>query len=213
MRLIIPEKHDLVKTSIEDPVEYYYTPILGWLYRRRLEMGLGLIGNNKRQKVLDIGYGSGIQFSELNKRFQRLYGCDIHSQAPQIKRMFKRENIDLQLVRASILNLSYKNNTFDTVVCISTLEHMRELDKANFEIQRVLKQDGTAIIGFPSSGRLMRFLFAALLIRHVRHVSDENAILGSLKKFFDIKSLITFPRLRPLNLSLYFCCQCGKKNE
>ena len=213
---MLPKKQDLIETSSEDPVRFYYAPLLGWFYKERLKISLDLIENKKKQKVLDIGYGSGILFPELSQRFELLYGCDIHSEGSRVKKIFKRQNIEIQLVRGSILNLPYRDESFDTIVCISVLEHISELDKVNSEIFRTLKHKGNLIISFPSSKLIMGILFKLTLISYkhpFKHISDENVILNSLKKFFTVKKLISFPNFMPFNLSFYFSCKCEKRYD
>ena len=57
------------------------------------------------------------------------------------------KNIDLT-------NLSYKNNFFDLIICNHVLEHIQDDNKAIFEMYRVLKKGGKAIITVPINEKL-----------------------------------------------------------
>jgi ubiquinone/menaquinone biosynthesis C-methylase UbiE len=50
---------------------------------------------------------------------------------------------------ADVTNLHYEDCSFDCVLCINVLEHIKDYQKAISEIHRVLKPDGQAIIAVP----------------------------------------------------------------
>jgi ubiquinone/menaquinone biosynthesis C-methylase UbiE len=56
---------------------------------------------------------------------------------------------DFDLRHGNVESLPYKNETFDTVVCMETLEHVSGLEKAVDEMLRVLRSDGKLIITVP----------------------------------------------------------------
>ena len=43
MKLALPAAGRLKPNNEHDPLPYYYRPLLGWLYRKRLQMGLDLV--------------------------------------------------------------------------------------------------------------------------------------------------------------------------
>jgi hypothetical protein len=50
---------DLPKNGPTDPIEFYKRPIVGYLYRERINMGLRLLGDRKFDRVLEVGFGAG----------------------------------------------------------------------------------------------------------------------------------------------------------
>ena len=61
-----------------DPLPYYYRPLTGWLYRKRLTMALSLLPpRTPRQHVLEVGVGSGILIPTLSAAFGSYTGTDL----------------------------------------------------------------------------------------------------------------------------------------
>jgi SAM-dependent methyltransferase len=80
-----------------------------------------------------------------------VYGIDI---SPFITRQaflsFNHSENRPRMMTADIRKLPYKDNTFDYIYSMGTVEHFPETEKAIQELYRVLKQGGTAIIGVPN---------------------------------------------------------------
>ncbi|MGH7438444.1 MAG: hypothetical protein ACRENE_22390, partial [Polyangiaceae bacterium] len=49
----------LPKTGPTDPIEYYRQPLVGWIFRERINMGLRLLADRRYQRGLEVGYGAG----------------------------------------------------------------------------------------------------------------------------------------------------------
>jgi SAM-dependent methyltransferase len=62
----------------------------------------------------------------------------------------KRENFNADLLRADIRDLPFRDESFDVIYTMGTIEHIPEYRHAIREIHRVLKRGGTAIIGVPN---------------------------------------------------------------
>ena len=106
----------------EDPLRYYKTPGLNLIYFKRLELVSKIIGDNKYDKLLDIGYGSGIFLPELYKKCKKLYGIDKHGKSSIIGRILKDMNIEAELTDSNLLKMPYNKEMFDCVTCISVLD-------------------------------------------------------------------------------------------
>ena len=57
-------------------------------------------------------------------------------------------------IKGDITNLSFKNNTFDLIICNHVLEHIADDKSAMSEIYRVLKKDGMGILQVPIDNNL-----------------------------------------------------------
>jgi 2-polyprenyl-3-methyl-5-hydroxy-6-metoxy-1,4-benzoquinol methylase len=211
-KINLPQKENLIRTSLEDPVERYYTPLIRNFYLKRLKLALHLLGKGNYEKILEVGYGSGILFPELSKRCQELYGIDIHTEHEKIREMLSKEGIKAHVSKGSVLEMNFEDETFDAVVCISVLEHIENLKKALQEVFRVLKKKGVFVVGFPVESVFMNTYFRLVnreALHH--HVSDHKKILNELNNYFQIERLVKFPSLFPLNYSLYCVCKCINK--
>jgi len=93
--------------------------------------------NSKR--VLDAGCGEGFSLNKLmiNKVGEHLEGIEYSKEAITIgEKLFPKANIK----QGSIYDLSYKDGSFDLVVCTEVLEHLENPQKALLEIIRVSKK-------------------------------------------------------------------------
>lgn len=183
MRLILPKREEIEKSHEDDPLDFYYYPFTGWVYRRRLAMGLTLLGEGPFGQLLEIGYGSGILLPELARRAREVHGVDLHDRGEPVERMFRAHGLAVTLRRGDIYALPYGDGSFEGMVCLSLLEHLKELDRACAEIRRVLAPGGVAIFGFPVRNAITTAFFRAVgydvgrSIHPPRHPSSGRAHL------------------------------------
>lgn len=201
----LPDKNNIFITGKTDPVHRHYHPVINYFMNKRLEGALKLMGGEKVDRLLDIGYGGGIFLPELYTRCSKLYGVDIHDNIDRVKEMLIKEGIEAQLSFGDITNLNqFQTGFFDRAVCISVLEFVKDLDRAFSEMARVLKRDGDAIIGFPVENLITDAAFFMICINARKaHRVNQRDILAAAKKYFKIESLITFPMRLPLKISLF----------
>lgn len=96
--------------------------------------------------VLDAGCGSGRMLFELGKRYAKVIGSDF-----SIGLMKKAKDIGVPadgFVQADIENLPFKDETFDTVLCVRVIQHLKPKQQlmAVKEMARVLKKGGRLIL-------------------------------------------------------------------
>lgn len=129
---------------------------------------------SKRTRVLDVGCGTGILVKKMGI-YARAEGVDAHPEAIRLGR--KR---DISIKRGTILNLPYRQNSFDLVTCIDVLCHRSISDDttALTELARVLKPGGHCIIRVPA----FQFLYG----NHDRYVHTKHRYTKS-----ELKKLLT----------------------
>jgi len=145
-----------------DPIRFYYWPVFGALYRRRVELALDELKPGER--ILEIGFGTGVTFPHLHEQFKEIHGLDLTADTDRITRIWKDRGIDVHLKLGNILKMPYPDNYFDSVLLISILEHLKpeEQSAAFAEIRRVLKPGGQVVYGVPIERGLMVLMFRIL---------------------------------------------------
>ncbi len=177
--------------NADDPIKYYYWPIFGPMYRRRVEMCLAECTGG--QRVLEVGFGTGLAFLNLAEMYAEIYGIDLTASIPEVQSVFAPLGIHPNLRQGSVLDMPYEDNFFDTVLLISILEHLKphELAQAFREIRRVLKPGGQVVYGAPVERPFMVFMFR-LLGHDIRreHFSTEKDIAAAAAQVFSQVRLV-----------------------
>lgn len=169
----------------EYSIIFYYIPVFGYMYRRRVELCLAeCTGGNS---ILEIGFGSGLTFINLNSMYKNIHGLDLTCDVKQVRQVFAPLGIHPDLRNGTVLDIPYQDNQFDTILLISILEHLKpeELEQAFLEIKRVLKPGGQVVYGIPVERPFMVIMFA-LLGCNIRtlHFSTEQEISAMAAKHF-----------------------------
>ncbi|MFQ6082591.1 MAG: class I SAM-dependent methyltransferase [Candidatus Aminicenantia bacterium] len=136
--------------------------------------------------ILDAGCGTGI-FTIIfaNKGAKKVIGVDISegslNTGRELKEKFKLSNVEFQ--KDDMLNLSFKENTFDIVWAWGTIHHTEDPYKAMEELIRVLKKDG---IFFMALYKKTKLTFIHEIIRRVLIKTPRKSwtILSKIMAFF-----------------------------
>ncbi|HIK01629.1 TPA: class I SAM-dependent methyltransferase [archaeon] len=179
--------------------DYHRSPNKKWLYypifmeKQNYVKKLCKNLNTEGSKFLDVGCGEGVLVDELSKSGIDISGLDLNYKSKLVK-------------RGSILDIPFKANSLDVVLCLDVLEHIdyNGQKKALSEIKRVLKKGGTAIISLPNIGHIAgRFVFllggfsrTAAPERHIgeRTYTEWKNLIGEELSVKDSKGLFpTFP--------------------
>lgn len=183
MKIKLPKKNEVVKTSDSDPVFLYYNFLVKHPFIIRLEKTIDLLGKKKYGRLLEIGTGSGILIPELMRHCEKLYCIDIHKNIDVVSRFAKRQGIKGEVKYGDIFNLEYKPGYFDAIVCISVLEHLEDVGKALDNIKKVLKKDGVAVFGIPTRSAIGENIVELIAPGHKnRHISSDKKIIKEIKK-------------------------------
>jgi ubiquinone/menaquinone biosynthesis C-methylase UbiE len=164
----------------DDPLRFYYWPIIGRMYRRRIEMCLAQCKGGGR--ILEVGFGSGVSFLNLHGSYKEIHGLDLTASVEEVTAVFKAKQIETHLKEGNVLSMPYEDAYFDTVLLISILEHLKPSEQvpAFEEIRRVLKPQGQVIYGVPVERKLMVLMFRMLgcNIRE-HHFSTEKDVFSA----------------------------------
>lgn len=187
-----------------DPIKYYYWPLLGRMYCRRVELALNECTGGER--ILEVGFGTGLAFPNLHEAYKEIHGIDLTVDIHAIKSVFEPLNIPLFLEKGDVLQMPYQDNFFDTVLLVSILEHLKphELEQAFLEVRRVLKPGGQMVYGTPVEKPFMVFMFN-LLGHDIRdeHFSTEKEIAAAARKIFSGGHVIPMKSIPPIAGAVY----------
>lgn len=131
---------------------------------------------HKMEPVLEIGSG----MNGITDYFSgKVHGVD--SDYSKIKAV---KNPNMIHKRGTILNIPFKNNSFFSVVCLDTLEHINKNSrlKAIEELIRVTRKGGIIYLGFPS-GEMSRIFEQMINQLYERKHDSLNPWLSEHKKY------------------------------
>lgn len=181
-----------------DPIRFYYWPVFGRMYRRRVELCLNECAGGER--VLEVGFGTGLTFLNLAEKYREIWGLDLTADVEQVRRVFEPHGVKTDLRNGSVLEMPYPDGHFDTVLLISILEHLKpaEQERAFAEMKRVLRPGGQVVYGVPIERGLMVFMFRVLgyNIRE-HHFSTEQDVARAARKLLEEMRIVRMPSTPP----------------
>jgi ubiquinone/menaquinone biosynthesis C-methylase UbiE len=188
----------------DDPIRFYYYPVFGEMYRRRVEICVNecLPG----EKILEIGFGTGLAFLNLVDKYREIHGVDLTADIEKVENAFRSIGVSTHLKNGDILKLPYSDGEFDTVLLISILEHLQptDQDQAFSEIARVLKPGGQVVYGVPVERPFMVTMFK-LLGYDIRkaHFSTEKDVSAAAERHFNLMRIIQMKSTPPIFGTVY----------
>lgn len=108
---------------------------------------LNILGVRAGQTLLDVGCGKGSFCISAFKRGMKVVGIDFSEVALNYARSLK---LNIEFILADAHFLPCKDQSFDYVVCLGSLEHFSDKKKVLKEISRVLKPDGSVFMLLPN---------------------------------------------------------------
>ena len=99
----------------------------------------------KNGTLLDIGCAYGLLVNQASKHFES-YGIDISSFAVKKSKEHCKGNVS----RASAINLPFKDESFDVITLVDTLEHIPDYDECLKDVTRTLKKSGILLLKLPN---------------------------------------------------------------
>jgi len=179
---ILPPPGSLAPADNSDPLPFYYRPLIGALYKARLDVGLQMLPE-RCDSLLEIGYGSGILMPSLAARCNHLFGVDIHSKNLEVGQALQRLGITPTLLSHDARQLPFSDGRFDVIVAFSFLEHVKPLEPFLKEMWRVLRTPGHLILGMPMVNKLFNRLFPLIGFSGIEdhHISSPPDLVHSLK--------------------------------
>jgi ubiquinone/menaquinone biosynthesis C-methylase UbiE len=149
------------------------TPVPNWWpIRRRLEIA----SDWARSPVLDVGGGTGWLALHLAEWGHDVTASDYSDEAlANFEANLRITGRRIPITKQDVAHLTYDDEQFASLFCISVLSYVADLDGALRELHRVLQPGGIAVIGCINAFGSFAFLFdrdPRTLFRKTRHRGD-----------------------------------------
>jgi len=116
--------------------------LIGFQNKIRARKVLEVLKPESNDKILEIGCNTGQLVQELIVHSQLVVGIDINRTALKIANM-------TNLCCMDVIDMGFSDNSFDKIVCLQTIEHVRKIERAFGEMARVLKSGGSILLTYP----------------------------------------------------------------
>lgn len=191
---LLPEQALLITSGI-DHASWNYRPLLGRIQRLRFDLIRSILRGTHATRLLEIGYGSGVFIPELAKYADELHGIDPHLFAEKVKTVLAQNGVKANLVRGTATDMPFADRFFQTVVAVSALEFIDDLDTVCREVKRVMEPDGRFVVVTPGHSPILD-----LGVRMITGASPKDdfqkrreQILPCLYREFDVLQRIDYP--------------------
>ncbi|MDJ0555881.1 MAG: bifunctional 2-polyprenyl-6-hydroxyphenol methylase/3-demethylubiquinol 3-O-methyltransferase UbiG [Microcoleaceae cyanobacterium MO_207.B10] len=97
-------------------------------------------------QIIEIGCGGGIFCEYIARQGYNILGVDISSGSISVAQEHAlKNNLTVNYQTASVYELPFADESFDVVMSSDFLEHIEDLERAIYEMSRILKQNGLFI--------------------------------------------------------------------
>ena len=100
---------------------------------------------NKQSKALDVGCGTGRWSVYLSSKFSHVYAMD-PSKAIYSAANLTQDIPGIHLIKASVENIPFEDETFDLVISLGVLHHIPDTKKALTSVVKKVKKGGQCLI-------------------------------------------------------------------
>jgi SAM-dependent methyltransferase len=199
----------LVRTGPVDHADWSHRPVLGTILRSRYHLALSLLPAEPVDRLLEVGYGSGVFLPELARHCRRLYGVDIHDHSAEVAEQLARSGLSAELAEADAARLPYPDGHFDAVVVLSSLEFVDDIDAVAAEMARVVSPAGRVVVVTPHRSPLLDLGLWMLTGESAKHDyaspdgDRRDLVLPALARRFHLIDQRRAPRVGGTVLPLY----------
>jgi 2-polyprenyl-3-methyl-5-hydroxy-6-metoxy-1,4-benzoquinol methylase len=159
IRQVLSEAEPGRLDEIGFPAYSHANPLINWLFWKRLHTVIDYV---ERQaplgRVLDFGCGSGVMLPFLSKVSGHVVAADVDLVPLEHMRRHMPLASNVQISDASTEAVSREPAaSFDLVIALDVLEHVRDLSKTIDQLLRLLKPGRELVVSGPTESILYRF--------------------------------------------------------
>ena len=121
----------------------------------------------EKLKILDIGCGGGLLCEPLNRLGSTITGIDASNNNIEVAKLHSKEmNLNIKYIHAAPENLDLKSNTYDAVLCMEVVEHLKDVNLFIENCSKLIKKNGIMFIATINKN-LKSYIFAILGAEYV----------------------------------------------
>jgi ubiquinone/menaquinone biosynthesis C-methylase UbiE len=197
-------RESLVKTNPVDHADWNYQPLIGMIQRWRFRLIAKLLADEHCERLLEIGYGSGVFMPELARYSKALFGIDPHPCHSQVTASLATHGIAAELHSGTAESLPFPDAHFDCIVSVSALEYIPDIDIACQEMVRTLKPGGRLVCVTPGFSPLVDWGLRVLTGEQASQYGDRRErLMPALHRYFAQERQLSVPPLGGKFLRLY----------
>ena len=207
---------------------YFETNFLTrYFFQKRFQLSLQFFPKKRENwEILDAGCGIGFFLPTLSKYAKHIWAVDYAGYSLRYaKFMCKKKDLkNISFKKVDLMKtLPSPAKKFDLIVCLSVLEHIKNLDKIVKNFRKVLKKDGVLIAGYPNEDNfIFRFfqniekrllrptvhkIFQGTKLNHVSRAQKINKVIG---KYFSIEETNNINLLPGVTFYILQKCRLSK---
>lgn len=149
----------------------------------------GLIDSSSK-RLLEAGVGTGRFATWLAKNGFEVVGIDLSKE--MLKKAKEKKSllrVDVDLVRADVHNLPFRNGFFDCCLCINVMDHFSDVDGFLRQVKYVVRSDGYFVFNFSNVQSL--YLPIALMVNLRGKGMFRSKIQSAWYTFGEIERLLS----------------------
>lgn len=165
---------EIAKTS---PMRCHYSssnPLERWLWSSKKKVIRNLLSRLHIKTIIDLGCGDAGLLELIDKKVYYT-GIDVSpTQVEYTKQQIKKmERYNGNVYKGDILNLEFKDNTFDAALVCDVAEHVLSVELLFKEVKRVVKKNGYILFSIPNEmlWEIARALFMKFPLRSPDHIN------------------------------------------
>jgi ubiquinone/menaquinone biosynthesis C-methylase UbiE len=166
---------------------YIYETLRDQTYYAEIDRYISeFVGNGSNQNILDVCCGTG-RLSKIILESKRVTGIDISEVAIEIAQANHQERTNFEFVVMDAHNLNFAEESFDTVLLVDSIEHIKSAVKVFAEIARVIKPNGTFFLTVANKNSLNQILTRKLgyqeFVTNYQHIQEFS--LSEIRDLLD----------------------------
>jgi len=153
--------------------------LMAWLFWKRIDTALSLMGGLSGKTVLDFGCGGAVTFKYLDQKHCRIVGCDENVLLARRVRDALQVNADLYQVLSAVGGLK-----FDYILALDVLEHIENSSTLIDKFKVLLQPKGKVILSGPTenfwykAGRKLAGFSGHYHVKNIYQIEREFAGQG-----------------------------------